>query len=332
VKLEPGAAWHAGKQPEVETLGTDAQSLSADYLYNDAELAISQLTSHIDMTSHINLDVPMTSELQVDSDIPCSEAYAGPCGFSVSLESRNNKPSKSEPWTYDEKQNKLFVRMCQQCPFRVLTTLPPPPGAIIRATPVYMEPMHVREAVLRCPNHATSDSHPARQHIVRCHHPKSVYDLTSYRPNVTVPYYPPQVGSQWNLINYSFVCFSSCVGGLNRRPIQVIFTLEQDDRILGRHTVEVRVCACPGRDREVEARAAANYYHRQKRRAAGFNSPRRRGPWNNPVRKRETQPDAEVFTLKVWGRHNYDLLCNIRDALELKSSMHPDDVADLIPS
>ena len=57
----------------------------------------------------------------------------------------------------------------------------------------------------------------------------------------------------WKSYLYLFTCFSSCAGGLNRRPFQVVFTLEDGTgRVLGRHAVEMRICACPGRDRQHE--------------------------------------------------------------------------------
>ena len=55
---------------------------------------------------------------------------------------------------------------------------------------------------------------------------------------------------------FAFKCFSSCAAGPSRRPVQVIFTLVRDGQTLGRRVVEVRVCACPGRDRTSEENVA----------------------------------------------------------------------------
>ena len=54
---------------------------------------------------------------------------------------------------------------------------------------------------------------------------------------------------------FAFMCFSSCAYGPSRRPIEVIFTLEKDGQTLGRRVVEIRVCACPGRDRNSDEKA-----------------------------------------------------------------------------
>ena len=64
-------------------------------------------------------------------------------------------------------------------------------------------------------------------------------------------------GAEWVTTLLEFHCFSSCVGGLNRRPVLVVFSLERpsDGSVIGRQSVEVRVCACPGRDRQADERA-----------------------------------------------------------------------------
>jgi len=48
------------------------------------------------------------------------------------------------------------------------------------------------------------------------------------------------VAHMWTSYLYQFTCFSSCAGGLNRRPFQVVFSLETGcGRMLGRNAVEV---------------------------------------------------------------------------------------------
>jgi len=57
----------------------------------------------------------------------------------------------------------------------------------------------------------------------------------------------------WSLVIYRFMCNSSCVGNLSRRPINAVFTLESaTGEVLGRRTIGLRICACPGRDRDAE--------------------------------------------------------------------------------
>ncbi len=72
--------------------------------------------------------------------------------------------------------------------------------------------------------------HPAPEHLVRCEHKLANYAEDSYtlRQSVFIPHEAPQAGAEWVTNLYQFMCFSSCVGGLNRRPIQVIFTLEHE--------------------------------------------------------------------------------------------------------
>ena len=50
-----------------------------------------------------------------------------------------------------------------------------------------------------------------------------------------------------------FMCLGSDVGGPNRRPLQVIFTLEdQTQHVHGRDIIDIKICCCPKRDKAAD--------------------------------------------------------------------------------
>lgn len=55
------------------------------------------------------------------------------------------------------------------------------------------------------------------------------------------------------------MCLGSDVGGINRKPVKLVFTLEQGDlkpgcpgEVIGRISMDVRICSCPKRDMQQE--------------------------------------------------------------------------------
>jgi len=66
-----------------------------------------------------------------------------------------------------------------------------------------------------------------RDHVLRIDHPQAVYecDEKSMRRSVYVALGLPQAGTDWVTVAFKFMCKNSCIG-MKRRPIEVIFTLE----------------------------------------------------------------------------------------------------------
>ncbi|XP_073759557.1 tumor protein p73 isoform X2 [Callorhinus ursinus] len=236
-------------------------------------------------------------------------------------------------WLYSPLLKKLYCQIAKTCPIQIKVSTPPPPGTIVRAMPVYKKAEHVTEVVKRCPNHELGrdfnegQSAPA-SHLIRVEGnnlSQYVDDPVTGRQSVMVPYEPPQVGTEFTTILYNFMCNSSCVGGMNRRPILIIITLEtRDGQVLGRRSFEGRICACPGRDRKADedhhreqqalSESAAKHGAASKR--AFKQSPAAVPALGTNVKKRRLG-DEDVYYMHVRGRENFEILMKVKESLEL---------------
>lgn len=279
------------------------------------------------------LDLPLTEELfdpnkdgansssSSSTTVPVTSDYPGEYGFQLRFQ--RSGTAKSVTSTYSELLNKLYCQLAKTSLVEVLLSKQPPAGAALRATAVFKKTEHVAEAVRRCPHHQNEDSTEHRSHLIRMEGSERAQyfeDPHTRRQSVTLPYEPPQPGSEFSTILLKFMCNSSCMGGMNRRPILTILTLEtREGVVLGRRCFEVRVCACPGRDRKTEE---ANGTKKQNQ-TSGAKKPKVvPGPESTAARRPRTgssaeEEDQEIFTLHLRGRKRYEFLKKINDGQDL---------------
>ncbi|XP_023658508.1 tumor protein 63-like isoform X6 [Paramormyrops kingsleyae] len=255
--------------------------------------------------------------------IPSNTDYAGPHTFDVSFQ--QSSTAKSATWTYSTELKKLYCQIAKTCPIQIKVMTSPPQGAVIRAMPVYKKAEHVTEVVKRCPNHELSREFNDGQiappsHLIRVEgnsHAQYLEDSITGRQSVLVPYEPPQVGTEFTTILYNFMCNSSCVGGMNRRPILIIVTLEtRDGQVLGRRCFEARICACPGRDRKADEDSIRKQHVTDGTKSSEAFRQASHGIQVSSIKKRRST-DEEVFCLPIKGREIYEILVKIKESLEL---------------
>ncbi|KAK6307924.1 hypothetical protein J4Q44_G00211950 [Coregonus suidteri] len=262
--------------------------------------------------------------------IPSNTDYPGPHCFEVTFQ--QSSTAKSATWTYSPLLKKLYCQIAKTCPIQIKLSSAPPHASVIRAMPVYKKAEHVTEVVKRCPNHELgrdfNDSQVApASHLIRVEGnnlSQYVDDPVTGRQSVMLPYENPQVGTEFTTILYNFMCNSSCVGGMNRRPILIIITLEtRDGQVLGRRSFEGRICACPGRDRKADEDHFREQQAMSDNMSKNDNNANKRTfkqtPPNipSPGMKRRRHGEEEIYYMPVRGRENFDLLMKIKDSLEL---------------
>ncbi|XP_018589310.1 cellular tumor antigen p53-like [Scleropages formosus] len=246
--------------------------------------------------------------------------YMGELGFQLHF--HQSGTAKSVTSTYSPDLNKLYCLSGKTCPVEIHVDQSPPPGAVLRATAVYKLLEHRAVVVRCCPYHegaAENNEGPAnRSHLIRaegCQRAQYIEDSATGRHSVLVPYEQSQPGTKCYTVFYTFMCNISCRGGMNRRPILTIITLEtQGGEILGQGCFEVRVCACPGRDRK-------NDEENFRKRNASFSEVSHLEVQNKKIKYSNTSADDGVYTLLVRGKERFEMLKKINDSLELSDSI-----------
>jgi len=257
---------------------------------------------------------------------PAVTSWAGVYNFKANFMRMSNNP-KHETWEYSEELNKLYINMGHKVKVGFTVENIPYEGLYIRAMPVYTDPSFFTEPVRRCPVHASpSDSTNAnvpehvRDHLVRVAHDAATYetDPKSKRLSVVVPFERPQGGTNYCGHLYEFMCLNSDVGGINRKPVMLIFTLEQayDDRetlaVIGRSQVELRTCSCPKRDKKQDEVKIAKV-----RQVAGELA-RSNSCFTKPTaKKRKANEFGEVFVMVPVAQADFEKLNEFAEAAVL---------------
>lgn len=156
--------------------------------------------------------------------------------------------------SYVFKNNTLYTRMNTEVIFMVHCPVLPPQESFIRICAVYAQNIYENEPIRRCAVHRSRDpdkEEHMEEHLILVDNMKAQY-LTEFiansektRPFVIVPFdaLPPN-----NCILLKFRCYSSCAGGINRRPVVLCFSLENGERLLGHSEMQLKICSMPCRD------------------------------------------------------------------------------------
>ncbi|XP_017891491.2 cellular tumor antigen p53 [Ceratina calcarata] len=190
-----------------------------------------------------------------DSVIPVKEEFAGVYNFQVCLGNQDS----SKHWVYSQPLKKVFINMEQTLPLR-FKWQPPDDRFFLRTAMVFSLDQYASDPVRRCHNHMAPTYAFNREidprvikHVVRCTDQLSVYEERNEHLSIVTPLNRPQPGSEYVPLYFKFLCKNSCPSGMNRRPTELIFTLEdRNKQVLGRRRLPVRVCSCPKRDKKKE--------------------------------------------------------------------------------
>ena len=163
---------------------------------------------------------------------------------------------------YSEALQKLFVQPHDPIPFEVsfVATTNPPVGLFIRAQLCYMKTDEQMYPVLRCRLHQKEDAHVMpnlAEHVLRGSPTEKFYYQVAQSGRYSV------VTQFREKVFVMLACRSSCNGGIARRRVAIVFTLENGlGEEFGRSVIPLHISAAPKRDAQAaESREAQKRPH-----------------------------------------------------------------------
>ena len=98
-------------------------------------------------------------------------------------------------------------------------------------------------------------------------------------------------------------------------------------QIVGRNKIELKICACPGRDIKNEEESTAAYLKKKEAKTKSIKKVKevqitsiRRNASAKPAENQDNE-ENQMFTLQVKGKANFQILSKLRDALELQQKV-----------
>ncbi|EDQ88915.1 uncharacterized protein MONBRDRAFT_25618 [Monosiga brevicollis MX1] len=266
-----------------------------------------------------------------------------PAGFRANLADSSvaaGPGARAIGWTYSPILNTLFTPMDYSCPIRFATNESVPDLSRIVAHLEYTQTNQRNFVVNRCDMHRQGDSGPFAEHVLRVNNPQANYHQRQERLAVSVPVASTRSGKVEQNELFEWHCLTSCAGGINRRKIRVVFRLiDPDQNVLGVQHINVRVCACPVRDRRTHEKAHAKREQANDKRNVIASDPTpskkpklKDHPISMALRKMPSvstlcqigsgfDHDQDVQYLAICGRANYEVALKVRDQLNQSAGL-----------
>lgn len=272
--------------------------------------------------------LPGTTAPNTSSVNQCVNEWPGDFGFSAVIAS-TPKAGKNVNWTYSEKLRKLYAVVNAACPIKFVTDRAPPEGSFVCAVAVFRESESRRENVLRCPAHRTpEDALDAGARVdqwFHCDHPQAQNccdDANGGRYCVRLP-----LGTE--PFSLTFGCRNSCPGGLRRRATEMVFLLQSPEGLdLARSVVQVKVCACPGRDRRHDEQQGEERERAEQAARAALPSTSMHRDTDGSSSDSGGEGRGGALLLRVKGREMYRFLYKLHKSLEISHATNTSESDD----